>query len=313
MHMPGSGLPSTSVPLSHRASRARTKAKVTSWKSPCMYPPVRGQRASSAISLPSLSTKAHSLVPRSSCSVTLPALRDDALVEGDPHVARVMASGFQPFCRNCTPTRGRSYFVVRVARELLARLRHQGRHDRRSPLRGDHAQKKMKPKRMERVAPKQLRYGWNRYDGTYGNWSTHLRSFMSGHNRLCSSTFTPSTWSERASSPAARGAFSDAPALSLSRRASIIMPAAASRALRRLAAKKWEGENPLTSSVHNRDRVSCPTGMDNNGLGGTPRHQAATITWLSFGRADADIIVTHIRRTRLEHEGAGQGRRRGQR
>lgn len=83
------------------------------------------------------------------------------------------------------------------------------------------------------------------------------------------------------------------------------MPAAASRALRRLAAKKWEGENPLTSSVHNRDRVSCPTGMDNNGLGGTPRHQAATITWLSFGRADADIIVTHIRRTRLEHEGAG--------
>ena len=61
--MPGSGLPSRSVPLLHRASRARTKEKVTSWKSPCMYPPVRGQRASSAISLPSLSTKAHSLAP----------------------------------------------------------------------------------------------------------------------------------------------------------------------------------------------------------------------------------------------------------
>eukprot|EP00964_Phaeocystis_antarctica_P103332 scaffold68619_cov61-Phaeocystis_antarctica.AAC.6 len=57
----------------------------------------------------------------------------------------------------------------------------------------------MKPKRTENVAPRQLRYG-----------------------RLCSSTFTPSTWSER-SSPAARGAFSCAAALS--RRASIMVPA----------------------------------------------------------------------------------------
>ena len=35
MHIPGNGLPSVSVPLSHRASRARTKPNVVSWKSPC--------------------------------------------------------------------------------------------------------------------------------------------------------------------------------------------------------------------------------------------------------------------------------------